>query len=51
MGLPILQGTTAFFATTSIAVSGLALAYGIPIGANLISGRHYFEPGPYSLGR
>jgi len=50
ISLPLLQGVTAFFATTSIATVGLALAYGMPIGLHLIS-RHSFEPGPFTLGR
>lgn len=50
MGLPLLQGLTAFLATTSIATVGLALAYGIPIGLHLLN-RNCFEPGPFTLGR
>jgi len=50
ISLPLLQGVTAFFATTSIATVGLALAYGMPIGLHLIS-RNSFEPGPFTLGR
>ncbi len=34
-GLPLLQGVTAFLATTSVATVGLALAYGVPIGLHL----------------
>ena len=49
MGLPLLQGVTAFLATTSIATVGLALAYGMPIGLHMIASS--FEPGPFSLGR
>ncbi|KAL0046843.1 hypothetical protein WJX82_011289 [Trebouxia sp. C0006] len=50
MSLPLLQGVTAFLATTSIATVGLALAYGMPIGLHLIN-RNSFEPGPFTLGR
>ncbi|KAL0024345.1 hypothetical protein WJX79_001112 [Trebouxia sp. C0005] len=50
MSLPLIQGVTAFLATTSIATVGLALAYGMPIGLHLIS-RNSFEPGPFTLGR
>ena len=50
MGLPLLQGVTAFLATTSIATVGLALAYGIPIGLHVLRRKH-LEPGPFSLGR
>ena len=50
MGLPMLGGVNAFLATTSIATVGLALAYGFPIGLQLIT-RDTFEPGPFSLGR
>ena len=50
MGLPLLKGTTAFLATTSIATVGLALAYGMPIGLHLLRHNH-FDPGPFTLGR
>lgn len=50
MGLPLLQGVTAFLATTSIATVGLALAYGLPIGLHMAH-RNSFEHGPFTLGR
>lgn len=50
MGLPLLGGTAAFLATTSIATAGLAMAYGTPILLRLIC-RQQFEAGPYNLGR
>ena len=34
-GLPLLQGSTAFLANTSIATVGLALCYGLPIGLHI----------------
>ena len=51
MGLPILAGTAAFSACTSIASAGLFLAYGLPIGLRLIFAQHSFDPGPFTLGR
>ena len=50
MGLPLLGGTAAFLATTSIATAGLAMAYGTPILLRLIC-RQQIEAGPYNLGR
>ncbi|DBA92368.1 TPA: hypothetical protein ACH3X1_015773 [Trebouxia sp. C0004] len=51
MGLPILAGTAAFAACTSISTAGLSLAYGLPIGIRLVYAQNYFEPGPFALGR
>lgn len=50
MGLPLLQGPTAFLATTSLATVGLALCYGMPIGLHVLASDK-FEPGPFTLGR
>ncbi len=50
MGLPLLQGPTAFLATTSIATVGLALCYGLPIGLHIFASNR-FEAGPVTLGR
>lgn len=50
MGLPLLQGPTAFLATTSIATVGLALCYGVPIGLHALA-LDRFEAGPFTLGR
>lgn len=50
MGLPLLQGPTAFLATTSIATMGLALCYGLPIGLHVLASER-FEAGLFSLGR
>lgn len=51
LGLPILNGVTAFAATTSIACAGLALTYGVPILLRIINRGSYVEAGPFSLGR
>ncbi|KAK9828789.1 hypothetical protein WJX72_002079 [[Myrmecia] bisecta] len=51
LGLPLLQSYAAFTATTSVAVIGLNIAYGIPIFLRVFVARDSFEPGPFSLGR
>ncbi len=50
MGLPLLQGPTAFLATTSIATVGLALCYATPIGLHVLASDR-FEAGPFTLGK
>ncbi|KAL3160166.1 hypothetical protein ABBQ32_010932 [Trebouxia sp. C0010 RCD-2024] len=51
LGLPLLSGVTAFAATTSIATTGLALTYGMPILLRIVNRNSYLETGPFTLGR
>ena len=51
MGLPLLNGLTAFAATTSIACAGLALTYVLPIILRILCRNSYLESGPFTLGR
>ncbi len=52
MGLPILEGATAFGTSSSIATAGLCLAYALPIAFRfLFAHDNCLEPGPFSLGR
>ncbi len=51
LGLPMLAGANAFNVTSSIATSGLCLAYALPISFRMLLARGSFEPGPFSLGR
>lgn len=51
LGLPLLSGVTAFAATTSIACTGLALTYGLPILLRVLNRNSYLETGPFTLGR
>ena len=50
MGLPLLQGSAGFVATTSVATVGLALSYAIPIGLQALA-PHQFQAGAFTLGR
>ena len=51
LGLPMLAGANAFNVSSSIATSGLCLAYALPISFRMLLARDSFEPGPFSLGR
>ncbi|KAL0051838.1 hypothetical protein WJX82_002885 [Trebouxia sp. C0006] len=51
LGLPMLAGANAFNVSSSIATSGLCLAYALPISFRMLLARGSFEPGPFSLGR
>ena len=51
LGLPLLKGTAAFSATTSIACAGLAFTYAFPIVLRMLFRRSYLEAGPFNLGR
>jgi len=51
LGLPLLNGVTAFSATTSIACAGLALTYSLPIVLRIVFRASYLETGPFTLGR
>lgn len=51
LGLPLLNGVTAFSATTSIACAGLALTYSLPILLRILFRASYLEGGPFTLGR
>ncbi|KAL0024085.1 hypothetical protein WJX79_005294 [Trebouxia sp. C0005] len=51
LGLPLLNGVTAFSATTSIACAGLALTYSLPILLRILFRSNYLEAGPFTLGR
>ena len=51
MGLPLLNGVTAFSATTSIACAGLALTYSLPILLRVMFRATYLEAGRFTLGR
>ncbi len=51
LGLPLLNGVTAFSATTSIACAGLALTYCLPILLRILFRASYLEAGPFTLGR
>ena len=51
LGLPLLNGITAFSATTSIACAGLALTYSLPILLRILFRASYLEGGPFTLGR
>ncbi len=51
LGLPMLAGANAFNVSSSIATSGLCLAYALPISFRMLLARGSFEAGPFNLGR
>lgn len=51
MGLPLIEGVSAFSTCSSIATAGLCIDYAMPIGCRLLFAGDSFEPGPFSMGR